>query len=123
MDPAGFQLVELTARREADLKYSIFNRQSSIKGVKANLDKETEGIARLHVKSATILVKEVMDAFMKHYMDLLHKVQYNLRISPPNVNIISGFQFKASTLLSSVVSEDAQMLIEERQKFFTDRRD
>jgi hypothetical protein len=30
IDPAGFQLVEPTAWREADLKSSIFNRQSSI---------------------------------------------------------------------------------------------
>jgi hypothetical protein len=33
IDPAGFQLVELTARREADLKSSIFNRQYSINGI------------------------------------------------------------------------------------------
>ncbi len=33
IDPAGFQLVELTARREADLNYSIFNRQSSINAI------------------------------------------------------------------------------------------
>jgi glutamate/tyrosine decarboxylase-like PLP-dependent enzyme len=42
--------------------------------VKANPDKETDGVGRLYGMSAQIPIKGVMDAFLKRYMDLLYKL-------------------------------------------------
>jgi glutamate/tyrosine decarboxylase-like PLP-dependent enzyme len=48
--------------------------QSAVKHVKANPDKETEGVGRLYGMSAQIPIKGVVDAFLKRYMDLLYKI-------------------------------------------------
>ena len=48
--------------------------KSAVDQVKANPDKETDGVGRLYGMSAQIPIKGVMDAFLKRYMDLLHKL-------------------------------------------------
>ena len=48
--------------------------KSAIDQVKANPDKETDGVGRLYGMSAQIPIKGVMDAFLKRYMDLLYKL-------------------------------------------------
>jgi glutamate/tyrosine decarboxylase-like PLP-dependent enzyme len=50
------------------------NLKSSVDFVKANPDKETDGVGRLYGMSAQIPIKGVMDAFLKRYMDLLYKL-------------------------------------------------
>ena len=50
------------------------NLQSAVKYVKANPDKETEGVGRLYGMSAQIPIKGVVDAFLKRYLDLLYKI-------------------------------------------------
>ena len=50
------------------------NLKSSVDYVKANPDKETDGVGRLYGMSANIPIKGVMDAFLKRYMDLLYKL-------------------------------------------------
>jgi len=52
----------------------IEDLKSAVEWVKANPDKETEGVGRLYGMSANIPVKGVMDAFMKRYLDLLYKI-------------------------------------------------
>jgi sphinganine-1-phosphate aldolase len=52
----------------------IEDLKSAVESVKANPDKETEGVGRLYGMSANIPVKGVMDAFMKRYLDLLYKI-------------------------------------------------
>ena len=47
---------------------------AAVDHVKANPDKETEGVGRLYGMSANIPVKGVVDAFLKRYMDLLYKL-------------------------------------------------
>jgi len=48
--------------------------QAAVAYVKANPDKETEGVGRLYGMSAQIPLKGVVDAFLKRYMDLLYKL-------------------------------------------------
>jgi len=48
--------------------------KSAVDHVKANPDKETDGVGRLYGMSAKIPIKGVMDAFLKRYMDLLYKL-------------------------------------------------
>jgi glutamate/tyrosine decarboxylase-like PLP-dependent enzyme len=48
--------------------------KSAVAWVKANPDKETEGVGRLYGMSANIPIKGVVDAFLKRYLDLLYKV-------------------------------------------------
>lgn len=48
--------------------------KSAVDQVKANPDKETDGVGRLYGMSAQIPIKGVMDAFLKRYMDLLYKL-------------------------------------------------
>jgi len=48
--------------------------QAAVAYVKANPDKETEGVGRLYGMSAQIPIKGVVDAFLKRYMDLLYKL-------------------------------------------------
>jgi len=48
--------------------------QSAVKYVRANPDKETQGVGRLYGMSAQIPIKGVVDAFLKRYMDLLYKL-------------------------------------------------
>jgi glutamate/tyrosine decarboxylase-like PLP-dependent enzyme len=48
--------------------------KSAVEYVKANPDKEIEGVGRLYGMSANVPVKGVVDAFLKRYMDLLYKV-------------------------------------------------
>ncbi len=48
--------------------------KTAVDQVKANPDKETDGVGRLYGMSAQIPIKGVMDAFLKRYMDLLYKL-------------------------------------------------
>jgi glutamate/tyrosine decarboxylase-like PLP-dependent enzyme len=48
--------------------------QAAVNDVKANPDKETDGVGRLYGMSAKIPIKGVVDAFLKRYMDLLYKI-------------------------------------------------
>ncbi len=52
----------------------IQDLKSAVDQVKANPDKETDGVGRLYGMSAQIPIKGVMDAFLKRYMDLLYKL-------------------------------------------------
>jgi glutamate/tyrosine decarboxylase-like PLP-dependent enzyme len=52
----------------------IQDLKSAVEQVKANPDKETDGVGRLYGMSAQIPIKGVMDAFLKRYMDLLYKL-------------------------------------------------
>ena len=52
----------------------IEDLQAAVAYVKANPDKETEGVGRLYGMSAQIPIKGVVDAFLKRYMDLLYKL-------------------------------------------------
>jgi len=52
----------------------IQDLKSAVEHVKANPDKETDGVGRLYGMSAKIPIKGVMDAFLKRYMDLLYKL-------------------------------------------------
>ena len=52
----------------------LHDLQSAVEHVKANPDKETEGVGRLYGMSARIPIKGVVDAFLKRYMDLLYKL-------------------------------------------------
>ena len=52
----------------------IQDLKSAVEHVKANPDKETDGVGRLYGMSANIPIKGVMDAFLKRYMDLLYKL-------------------------------------------------
>ena len=47
---------------------------AAVDDVKANPDKETDGVGRLYGMSAHIPIKGVVDAFLKRYMDLLYKL-------------------------------------------------
>ena len=48
--------------------------KAAVEHVKANPDKETDGVGRLYGMSANIPIKGVVDAFLKRYMDLLYKI-------------------------------------------------
>jgi hypothetical protein len=56
------------------VKKFLGDLQAAVKHVKANPDKETDGVGRLYGMSANIPIKGVVDAFLKRYMDLLYKI-------------------------------------------------
>ncbi|UCF93461.1 MAG: aminotransferase class V-fold PLP-dependent enzyme [Desulfobacterales bacterium] len=52
----------------------IADLQAAVEQVKQNPDQETGGVGRLYGLSAQIPVKDVIDEFLKQYIDLLYKV-------------------------------------------------
>ena len=52
----------------------ITDLNDAVAKVKADPEKETDGVGRLYGMSANIPIKGVMDAFLKRYMDLVYKL-------------------------------------------------
>ena len=74
-NPAGVHICLTHRHTQAGLAEKfIADLNDAVAEVKADPDKETDGVGRLYGMSANIPIKGVMDAFLKRYMDLVYKL-------------------------------------------------
>jgi len=74
-NPAGVHICLTHRHTQAGLADKfIADLNDAVAKVKADPDKETDGVGRLYGMSANIPIKGVMDAFLKRYLDLIYKL-------------------------------------------------